>query len=329
MKELKLSQSFAMIALNAQDSINMTTVKKVSLHAIAASVVLETYLDSDFSLVDDKLSLKKSYLDNPNVTLYQEAIFSPLFNKRDEITESLNWWLSKASSLSNKNLKKLEVTIIDSLKGYDYMEEIPNLLGCDMYYKTAGLSLREYRSNIDEYTRIVEGLKADTLEEGVINDESIFMLWLLRESGCMQDVFSKGDLEIIYNKMNLLFINNKFSKELYNISIYHGLEMAIKGFINMKKNAIKTPTGTGINFAFPFLERSQSIFIDTEEWFPNAEQRLTEVRRRLEENGHSYIILRMGAVPLIKIDNILYEVIPEATQGRVPIHGVRLRRYCI
>ena len=47
MKELKLSQSFAMIALNAQDSINMTAVKKVSLHAIAASVVLETYLDGE------------------------------------------------------------------------------------------------------------------------------------------------------------------------------------------------------------------------------------------------------------------------------------------
>lgn len=330
MKELKLSQSFAMIALNAQDSINMTAVKKVSLHAIAASVVLETYLDGEFSVVEDnKLSLKKSYLDKPNVTLYQEAIFNSLFNKRDEITENLNWWLSKASSLSKKNLKKLEVAIIDSLKCCDCIEEIPNLLGCDMYYKTAGLSLREYRSNIDEYTRIVEGLKADTLEEGVVNDESIFMLWLLRESGCMQDVFSKGDLEIIYNKINLLFISNKFSKELYNISIYHGLEMTIKGFINMKKNAIKTPIGTGINFVFPFLERSQSIFIDTEEWLPTAEQRLTEVKKRLEDNGHSYIILRMGDVPLIKIDNIIYELIPEAIQGRVSIHGVRLRRYCI
>lgn len=97
----------------------------------------------------------------------------------------------------------------------------------------------------------------------------------------------------------------------------------------MKKNAIKTPTGTGINFIFPAIERSQSIFIDTEEWFPNASQRLDEVRKRLEENGHNYTIIREGAVPLIKVDNIIYEAVPEATQGRIPIHGVRLRRYPI
>ena len=34
MRNLKLSQSYSMIALNAQDSIHMTTIKKVSLHCI-------------------------------------------------------------------------------------------------------------------------------------------------------------------------------------------------------------------------------------------------------------------------------------------------------
>lgn len=330
MRELKLSQNFSMIALNAQDSVNMTTVKKVSLHAIAAAVVLESYLDGDFVEVSGKLILNKSFLDNPNVTLYQEAIFKPLFNKKEDIKEDLNWWLYKASNLSRKHLKALEIAITDSLKGYDYMEEIPNLLGCDLYYKTAGLSLKEYRSNVNEYSRIVEGLKAEVLEEGKLSDESMFMLWLLRESGCMQDVFSRVDLEIVEKKMHNLFIDDRVSKKLYNIHIYHGIEIAVKGFLRMKKNAIKTPTGTGFNFVFPILERSQSIFIDTEEWFPNAKERFDDVKKRLEENGHIYTILRVGDVPLIKIDNILYEAIPEAiTQGMVAIHGVRLRRYPI
>jgi len=92
---------------------------------------------------------------------------------------------------------------------------------------------------------------------------------------------------------------------------------------------MKTPTGIGINFVFPIIERSQSIFIDTEEWLPKASQRLEDVKKRLQENGHNYIIIREGAVPLIKIDNIIYEAIPEAIQGRIPIHGVRLRRYPI
>lgn len=329
MRDLKLSQSYSIIALNAQDSIHMTTIKKISLHCIAASVILESYLNGDFIEVNDKLSLKKSYLENPNITLYQEAVFKPLFNKKEIIEEDLNWWLSKASNLSNKHLKNLEVSMTDSLKGYDYMEEIPSLLGCDMFYKTAGLSLREYRSNMEEYSRVVEFLRAEVLEDGVLSDENMLMLWLLRESGCIQDIFSKGDLEIVDKRMHNLIINNKISKKLYNIHIYHGIEMAVKGFLNMKKNAIKTPTGTGINFVFPAIERSQSIFIDTEEWFPNASQRLDEVRKRLEENGHNYTIICEGAVPLIKVDNIIYEALPEATQGRIPIHGVRLRRYPI
>ena len=95
----------------------------------------------------------------------------------------------------------------------------------------------------------------------------------------------------------------------------------------MKRNAIKTPTGIGINFVFPVIERSQSIFIDTEEWFSKAKERLNDVKKRLEENGHTYTIVREGDVPLIKIDNILYEAIPEAIIGRIPIHGVRLRSY--
>ncbi len=329
MRELKLTQSFSMIALNSQDSINMTTTKKVSLHAIAASVILELYLEENFQVIDGKLRMNKRILKNPSITLYHEAILKPMFSKKDEIEEDLNWWLNKASNLSTKHLKALEIAITDSLKGDNYMEEIPNLLGCDMYYKTAGLTLREYRSNLDEYSRIVEGFKADILEEGESTDESIMLLWLLRESGCMQDVFSRGDIEIIEKKMNNLYVKDKFSKILYNVHIHHGIEMAIKGFLNMKKNAIKNPIGTGINFVFPVLERSQSIFIDTEEWFPNSKQRFEEVKKRLEDDGHIYTIIRVGDVPLIKIDNIVYEAIPEAITGRIPIHGVRLRRYPI
>lgn len=329
MRDLKLSQSYSIIALNAQDSIHMTTIKKISLRCIAASVILEAYLNGEFIEVSDKLYLKKSYLENPNITLYQEAVFKPLFSKKEIIEEDLNWWLSKASNLSNKHLKNLEISMTDSLKGYDYMEEIPSLLGCDMYYKTAELSLREYRSNMEEYSKVVEFLRAEVLEDGALSDENMFMLWLLRESGCMQDVFSKSDLEIVNKRMYNLVINNKIAKKLYDIHIYHGIKMAVKGFLNMKKNAIKTPIGTGINFIFPDIERSQSIFIDTEEWFLNASQRLEEVKKRLEENGHSYIIIHGGVVPLLKIDNIIYESIPEAIQGRIAIHGVRLRRYPI
>jgi hypothetical protein len=327
MRDLKLAQRFSIIALNAQDSIHMTTVKKISLRCMATAVILETYLDGYFTETEDKLVLEKSLLDKPNITLYQEAILKPLFKKDDSAKGDLSWWLTKASNLPNRYLKKLEHTMSDSLKGIDLLEEIPNLLGCDLYYKSAGVSIKEYRSSMQEYTKVTEHIRAEALEEGLVADEIIFMLWLLRESSCLQDIFSKKELEIVASRINELCQSNPLAKRLFGINIHHGVEIAIKEFLNIKKNAIKTPTGTGVNFIFPVIERSQSIFIDTEEWFPNSQQRLDEVKARLESNGHLYTVIREGKVPLIKIDNIIYEVIPEAIQGRIAIHGVRLRRY--
>jgi len=329
MRNLKLSQEFSIITLNAQDSLNMTTVKKISLRCIAAAVILETYLDGYFKDTEKDLVIEKNLFDNPNITLYQEAILKPLLNKNNSIKGELSWWLTKASNLSKRHLKKLEHNMSDSLKGIDLLEEIPNLLGCDLFYKSAGISIKEYRSNIQEYTNITENIRAEILEEGLITDETICMLWLLHESFSLQDIFSKQELERVMARINELCLSNLLAKLLFKIHIYHGVEIAIKGFLNTKKNAIKTPTGAGVNFIFPVIERSQSIFIDTEEWFPNPQQRLDDVKKRLESNGHLYTIVRSGKVPLIKIDNIVYEAVPHAIQGRIPIHGVRLRRYSI
>ena len=37
--------------------------------------------------------------------------------------------------------------------------------------------------------------------------------------------------------------------------------------------------------------------------------------------------LRRGAVPLIQIDNVLYEAVPTIRQLKVPVQGMRLRKY--
>lgn len=329
MKDLKLAQSFSIIALNAQDSRRMTTAKKASLRCMAAAVILEGYLDGYFTELEKKLVLEKCLIDKSNTTLYQETILKLLFNKNDSLKGDLRWWLAKASNLYTRHLKKLEKTMADSLKGIDLLEEIPNILGCDLLYKGAGVSIKEYRSNMKEYTNITENIRAEILEEGSVADETIFMIWLLRESSCLHDIFSKKELETVAIRINELSESVPIEKILFEISIYHGVEIAVKEFFNIKKNAMKTPTGIGVNFIFPVIERSQSIFIDTEEWFPSQKQRLDEVKARLESCGHEYTVIHDGKVPLIKIDNIIYEAIAHAIQGKVAIHGVRLRRYVI
>lgn len=324
MTDLQLAQSFSMIALNAQRSLEMTTAKKVALRCIAAAIILEVYLDNGFTQTKNQLALKKDVLEQSHTMLYQEIILKSLAHKNANKSWDLNDWLKRASMLSGSTLKKLEQAVSDSLKELELLEEIPHILACDLYFNSAGVNIKEYRSDIQEYSRISESIRAEILEEGSVIDETICMLWLLRESGCMHDFFSRNELEMVSARMYKLYQSSPLARAVYPIRIHRGIELAMKQFFRMKKGAVKTQVGSGLNFLFPILERSQAVFIDMEAMFSNSAARLHDVRVRLESKGHTVTVLQKGQIPTIKIDNIVYEAIPHAIYGKVPIHGVRL-----
>lgn len=323
MYDLKLAYKFSMISLNAQDSLHMTVAKRVALRCMAAAVILETYLDNGFIETNDKLSLKSDSViyDEP----YREAVFKPITNENLSKNANLKWWIKKASRLPIRIITKFERMMVNLLKEKNLLEEIPSLLGCDVYFVTSGVTMKEYRSNTQEYTAIAENIRAEILEDGPVTDEIICLIWLLRESGCMHDFFSRNELEMVSLKMDELYRSSRLANALFQIHIYRGFEIAIKEFLHLKKAILSTPVGSGINFIFPILERSRSVFIETEESFPNESQRLQDLRARLDKYNHIYTILHEGPIPIIKIDNIVYEAIPQAiTVSKVPIHGVRL-----
>ncbi|WP_055106802.1 hypothetical protein [Paenibacillus ihumii] len=324
MTDLQLAQSFSMMALNAQRSLEMTTAKKMALRCIAAAVILEVYLDKGFTQSKNQLALKKDVLEQSHTMLYQEIILKSLARRNAKKSWDLKDWLKRASKLSGSKLKSLERAVSDSLKELGLLEEIPHLLGCDLYFHSAGVSIKGYRSDIQEYSRISEGIRAEILEDGPVTDETICMLWLLRESGCMHDLFSRNELDIVSARMYKLYQGSPLAKALYPIRIHRGIELATKQFLRMKKEVVRTQVGSGLNFLFPILERSQAVFIDMEAMFSNPAARLHDVKQRLESKGHTVTVLKEGQIPTIKIDNIVYEAIPHAIYGRVPIHGVRL-----
>ena len=204
------------------------------------------------------------------------------------------------------------------------LEEIPSLLGSDMYFDSAGVEIKAYRSNNGVFTSITENLRAEILEEGTVTDEIICMLWLLRESGCMHDFFSQNELEKINTRMHDLFRSNLWAKSLFRVQIHHGIELGIKQFLQMKSKFVKTSAGSSINFFFPFLERSQAVFIETEAWFDNSTKRLNSVLTRLKSHGHDVKVIEGGTIATIKIDNLLYEAMPHFVMMKVPIQGMRL-----
>jgi hypothetical protein len=120
---------------------------------------------------------------------------------------------------------------------------------------------------------------------------------------------------------------SKLAKALYPIEIRSVWGTMVGGYLRMKSHAASTEIGKGLNFIFPFLERNQSIFIDTEKYFANAQMRLQNVLDRVLSQGHTCEVLSTGDVPVVRIDNTKYELVPEAILVKIPIHGVRLRRY--
>ena len=143
----------------------------------------------------------------------------------------------------------------------------------------------------------------------------------------LYDFKGKEERKRVGQRMAELHRANRLAKMLFAVDIHSSLEIAVKNFLRSKKEVMETPTGIGLDFVFPFLERSQSVFIDIEAWFENKEQRLQDVEARLTKYGHQYTVLRRGAVPLIQIDNVLYEAVPTIRQLKVPVQGMRLRKY--
>lgn len=329
MEDLTLAQGFAIISLNSLDSLHITTAKRMALRCISTAVILELYLDGCFTEKEEQLILNREVFVQPDILLYQEEVLKHIFMNKDSLEGTFAWWLMEASALSDKSLKKVEHAITDSLKGLNLVDEIPNLLGCDLLYATADTAMREYRSNSSEYNRQTEGIRSEVLEEGKLTDEDIAKLWLLRESACLSEIFTKKEMDNVQIRFNELYQSSRLAKMLFEVCIHHMAETAVKNFLSFKKQLMSTPVGTGLNFDFPFIERSQSIFIDTEAMFSKPEKRLEDVLKRLKDYGHEVTVIRAGVVPLLKIDNVLYEAVADAVMGKIPIHGMRLRRYQI
>ncbi|MBQ4897603.1 hypothetical protein KB559_01960 [Paenibacillus sp. Marseille-P2973] len=56
---MKLAESFAMVALNAQRSLELTMAKKVALRCMAAAVILELHLEGGLQNQVAQMRLKQ------------------------------------------------------------------------------------------------------------------------------------------------------------------------------------------------------------------------------------------------------------------------------
>lgn len=140
-------------------------------------------------------------------------------------------------------------------------------------------------------------------------------------------MFSPLEIDKITQRLNEIHLNSKVAKELFNLKLQRKIERIYAKYLKKKHEIFTTALGTGFLFIVPFFERKESVFIDVEQWFSDKDKRLSSVLDRFALKGHVVSVIRTGQTPLIKVDNIYYECIPSQVVVKVPIQGVRLRRY--
>lgn len=286
--ELSLTERFALIGLNGKGSNHRNLAKLYVLKAIAVAFYLEDHYDAA----------------NATWDFDEDGIM-------------------KATKKSR--MKEIENQIITRLTEKQLIKTVKNLLGCDLYYDN-NIKLKDYVSDSKEYEHQIDYLRAEFLEDGPVSEEGIILIWLLKNALCMDEVFSLSEQKKIQSKISEISKNSALARKLFTIDMQSTGGSIATGFLCMKSRFASTPIGKGLNFIFPAIERKQSIFIDTEEYFSNTEQRLQCVINRVTSQGHSCEVLHKGTVPIVKIDNVKYELVPEAIVVKFPIHGVRLRR---
>ena len=300
-KEYTLSQQFALISLDGLSCNHRSAAKYAALRGIAAAKLLEEIL------------LGRE--DMPAVQEFQTEL--------------------EAGIAAIKNRKKKEMDAVeretaDLLLADGGIEIVPDLLGCDMNYYTAGISMKSYRSDREVYLSIVESVRAEILEEGPITMECACLLWLIRESGCIHDICSVKEQEKIQVRMTALCGEEELTDAdyigmIWRQEFHRSGEHMIKSFLKGKRELFKNPYLEGVNLLFPFLDRRQAIFVDFVIFGTTVKDRRWAIMEFLSERGHFVEETKNGNETLLRIDHAYYRVWPKTVRSyKIPIQGASL-----
>lgn len=294
MRELNLSEQYALIALEGQESLHRSMAKSAVLRAVMAAEVLMPVLE------------KKGC-------------------SLSEFAEEAEKAVQAAKNMNKKEERQIEQKVKESLEKEGLLCEIPDLLGCDLNYYSAGIELKSYRSEEQTYFRIREGLRAEILDDGEITMECLSLLWLLRESGCIHELFSVAEQERVLERVNGVAAENEYCRILWEKEFHSIFESFTGRFLRAKSKLFENPYLEGVSLAFPYLERRKAIFIDWVVFGTNVEERRSAAVDFLRKMGHNVEEVRSGSETLLKIDRMYYRIFPTTRRSyQVPIQGVNL-----
>lgn len=290
MEDYTLVQQFLLIGLDGTDSRHKSVVRSAVLRATAAGKRAERlFVSGDCQRPDFADRLEKEL--KCVKSMKAEALY-------EEAREDIRFLVSEGA-----------------------LDEVSDLLG----YYTAGVDMMVYRSDQDIYQKVTEALRAELLEEGELTDEGILLLWMIRESGFMHEVFSAKEQEEISQRMVRTAASGQWMGVLWKQEFHKAFESFGTAFLRKKKELFQNPYMQGVNLTFPFLERRQAVFVDFVIFGTTVSDRRTAMMSFLCEHGHFVEEVKNGTETLLKIDNMFYRIVPKTVSCRgIPIQGALL-----
>lgn len=290
-----LTQQFALIGLDGLDSLHTSTAKTAVMRGIQAAMFIEENLD-----------LIKA-------------------QKLNEFQDAWNLVTNQIRKLSKTEAENLEQVVVAPLKADGVLEEVQDLLACDINYDTAGVDIKAYRTEAVIYKTLSEKIRAEVLENDNLTAESFVLLWLIRESCCLHELFSVEEQKCLEQRMEIITLENPIYQMIWKTEFHKMVENAILKFLNAKSNLFKNPYLEGVNLIYPYLDRRKAIFIDVVVLGTTVASRRLATIEYLNERGHYVEEVKNGTETLLKIDNSYYRIWPSARRYyKIPVQGVNL-----
>lgn len=337
-KEYTLAQQFALISLDGLSCHHRSAAKCAAVRGIAAALLLEEILPGEETTelsVPESAGMAEDFREMSEVGMVRDFRVTFEVGMVQDFRKTFESKMAAIKKMKKREMDSVEKDMADLLIADGGMEIVPDLLGCDMNYYTAKITMKSYRSDRDIYLSVVESVRGEILEEGPVTLECACLLWLMRESACLHDIFSVQEQEKVEERMMALSAEGRLnggSRDAAYISIIWGqefhrtMDQMVKSCLEGKRKIFKNPYLEGINLRFPFLDRRQAIFVDFVVLGTTVKERRQAVIDFLAENGHHVEEVKNGTETLLRIDNSYYRVWPKTIQvWKVPVQGANLQ----
>lgn len=313
-----LPMDFALLALNGMDSEEGSFFLKAVYRSLVAAFVVEAFLQKETSRA----------LSADEISALNGDLFAPEFLGAKEKNHTLPEWLSKVKRVSNKKIRAMVRPFMEKMQQRGKLDVIHSLLENDLYYEEEAFEMTEFRVEKIAYQRILIEFKKDWLEKGMPSNRTIALYWLLEQNGLLGRLFNAEEQAICAEQKAKRYHKNDLAKMLWKETVLSPIVRLAKDSMLKKVGFFQTAVGIGLAFSFPFLAKKEAIFIVGENWISKTEEVLPEIVGKIRQKGHRCLILRKGKVPLVEIDNVLYEAIPHIRTFRYSsVFGLQFRRY--